>query len=220
MLFRIPFILAAAFSAAPALAAPSEAVSLPLTQRTGDHYPNQDSINSYSAQAVVKKLNLVPNEEKGYYLQTFEDDLKVANNRSASTTIYYLLEGKVGSSYWHKVDSVETWHYYAGAPLTLSLSYNDGKKVQVKTLGPNIFKGQAPQIAIGKWQWQSAKSLGAWTLVGTTGKLCSICFIPRDDHFMPSRRRRSDDFLSFLGGPFFSLAWHFFATTLLPHMYA
>jgi predicted cupin superfamily sugar epimerase len=174
MLFRIPITLAAVFCAAPAMAAPPNAfpLDLPLTQRDGNPHPG--GINSYSAQAVVKKLGLVPNEEKGYYIQTFEDELKVANNRSASTLIYYLLEGKVGSSYWHRVDSVEVWHYYAGAPLTLSLSYNDGKKVEVKTLGPDIFHGQAPQVAIGKWQWQSAKSLGAWTLVGTTGKFTSI----------------------------------------------
>jgi predicted cupin superfamily sugar epimerase len=174
-MFQIPVlvtILAAALCASPSMAAPSNAVSLdlPLTQRSGNGHPTNCGINGYSAQDVVKKLGLIPNEEKGYYIQTFEDDLKVANNRSASTLIYYLLEGKVGSSYWHRVDSVEVWHYYAGAPLTLSLSYNDGKKVDVKTLGPDIFHGQAPQVPIGKWQWQSAKSLGAWTLVGTTGK--------------------------------------------------
>jgi predicted cupin superfamily sugar epimerase len=176
MLFRIPIILAAVFSAAPAMAAPPNALPLDLSLTQRDGNPHQGGINSYSAQAVVKKLGLIPNEEKGYYIQTFEDELKVANNRSASTLIYYLLEGKVGSSYWHRVDSVEVWHYYAGAPLTLSLSYNDGKKVDVKTLGPDIFHGQAPQVAIGKWQWQSAKSLGAWTLVGTTGMFTFILF--------------------------------------------
>jgi predicted cupin superfamily sugar epimerase len=176
MLFRIPIILAAVFSAAPAMAAPPNALPLDLSLTQRDGNPHRGGINSYNAQAVVKKLGLIPNEEKGYYIQTFEDELKVANNRSASTLIYYLLEGKVGSSYWHRVDSVEVWHYYAGAPLTLSLSYNDGKKVDVKTLGPDIFHGQAPQVAIGKWQWQSAKSLGAWTLVGTTGMFTSILF--------------------------------------------
>ncbi|KAF2788175.1 DUF985 domain protein [Melanomma pulvis-pyrius CBS 109.77] len=164
-MFRIP-VLVSILAALVANVVPSAALSFPLDQRSGNHLGGD--IASRSAQEVVKKLGLVPNEEKGYYLQTFEDDLKVANNRSASTAIFYLLEGKVGSSYWHRVDSVEVWHYYAGAPLTLSLSYNDGKKVEVKTLGPNIFLGQTPQVAINKWQWQSAKSLGTWTLVGTT----------------------------------------------------
>jgi predicted cupin superfamily sugar epimerase len=128
------------------------------------------TIDEYSAQDVIKQLGLAPNVEKGYYVQTFEDDLVVLGNRSASTAIYYLLEDKDGPSRWHRVADVEIWHYYAGAPLTLSLSRNNGSELEVKTLGPNIFQGQAPQIAIGKQQWQSARSLGRWTLVGTTGK--------------------------------------------------
>ncbi|KZM24060.1 uncharacterized protein EKO05_0004599 [Ascochyta rabiei] len=134
-----------------------------------DNQPQHDkAIADYSAQAIVTQLGLIPNVEKGYYTQTFEDHLVVLGNRSASTAIYYLLEGKHGQSRWHRVADTEIWHYYAGAPLTLSLSWNNGSKLQLKTLGPDIFRGQAPQIAIGKQQWQSARSLGSWTLVGTT----------------------------------------------------
>jgi predicted cupin superfamily sugar epimerase len=151
--------VAAMLAATPAMAASS------------DFQPHhKKTIDESSAQDVIKQLGLAPNVEKGYYIQTFEDDLVVLGNRSASTAIYYLLEGKDGPSRWHRVADVEIWHYYAGAPLTLSLSRNNGSGLEVKTLGPNIFQGQAPQIAIGKQQWQSARSLGRWTLVGTTGK--------------------------------------------------
>lgn len=121
-----------------------------------------------SAQDVIDRLHLEPNPEKGYYRQTFEDAGNV-NNRSYSTAIYYLLEGEVGPSYWHRVvDAVEIWHYYAGAPLQLDLSWNNGTATEHKLLGDNIFANQSPQVVIEKGRWQRATSLGTWTLVGTT----------------------------------------------------
>ncbi|SPQ24543.1 f67262ca-f7eb-468b-a89e-a332fde3d996 [Thermothielavioides terrestris] len=81
---------------------------------------------------------------------------------------HYLLEGSAGQSLWHRIDAAEVWHYYAGAPLTLSLSFNNGTGVRRALLGPDVFRGQQPQVAIGSWEWQSAKSEGDWTLVGTT----------------------------------------------------
>jgi predicted cupin superfamily sugar epimerase len=142
-----------------------------MAASSSDYQPHHDKASDeYSAQTIVQQLGLIPNVERGYYIQTFEDDAVVLGNRSASTAIYYLLEGKDGPSRWHRVANVEIWHYYAGAPLTLSLSYNNGSKLEVKILGPDIFHGQAPQIVIGKQQWQSARSLGRWTLVGTTSK--------------------------------------------------
>lgn len=122
-----------------------------------------------TAQEVVEQLNLIPNEEKGYFTQTFEDPLTV-NNRSVSTAIYYLLEGSDGPSIWHRVDNTEIWHYYAGAPLTMSFSYDDGQPWRETVLGPDIFNHQQPQVVVGKKEWQSAQSWGDWTLVGTTGK--------------------------------------------------
>ncbi|XWX01270.1 hypothetical protein V2A60_009296 [Cordyceps javanica] len=125
-------------------------------------------INERSAQEVVARLNLTANPEKGYYAQTFIDPELVNGNRSASTLIYYLLEGSAGDSVWHRVDAAEVWHWYAGAPLTLSLSWDDGRPVEKHVLGQDFFGDQSPQVVILKDQWQSARSHGNWTLVGTT----------------------------------------------------
>lgn len=139
----------------------------PATPQTNQHTP----INKRTAQEVIDKLNLIPNDEKGYYIQTFEDPVTIASlNRSASTAIYYLLEGSDGDSVWHRVDTAEVWHYYAGAPLVLSLSFDDGEPLRKAKLGPDVFDDQAPQVAIQRGEWQSARSLGEWTLVGTTGR--------------------------------------------------
>ncbi len=146
---------ATAIPAEPSNAPPSSSHNTPIAPRS---FPE-----------VVAKLNLTPNPEKGYYAQTFLDTALVNGNRSASTAIYYLLEGSAGDSVWHRVDAAEVWHWYAGAPLTLSLSWDDGAPVQRYVLGQDIFHGESPQVVILEQQWQSARSHGNWTLVGTTG---------------------------------------------------
>ncbi|KAG5937333.1 hypothetical protein E4U53_000024 [Claviceps sorghi] len=119
------------------------------------------------ASQIIHRLRLMPNVEGGYYAQTFQDPDTVAN-RSLSTLIYYLLEGAEGPSKWHRVDATEVWHFYAGAPLTLALSRDDGRPVARHLLGPDLFAGQAPQVVVPKGTWQRARSAGSWTLVGTT----------------------------------------------------
>lgn len=129
-------------------------------------------MNERSAEEIIEKLDLIPNEEKSYYIRTFKDPHAIGYlDRSASTAIYYFLEGSHGDSIWHHVDAVEVWHYYAGAPLMLSLSFDDGQPLGYKALGPEILDDQQPQVVIQKGEWQSARSLGNWTLVGTTGWL-------------------------------------------------
>ncbi|KAH8426575.1 cupin domain-containing protein [Aspergillus melleus] len=126
--------------------------------------------STHTAQDVIQALNLAPHPEKGYYIETFRDRNESADGRSCGTYIYYLLEGESGLSHWHRVlDAVEVWHYYAGAPLQLSLSWDDGKPVRDLVLGPDLWKDQRPQIVIERGEWQHAQSLGDWTLVG-----CSV----------------------------------------------
>ena len=125
---------------------------------------------SPTAKELIAALKLTPHPEKGYYIETFRDPQTSTDGRALSTQIYYLLEGETGLSHWHRVlDAVEVWHYYAGAPLRLSLSWNDGKPVRDVVLGKDILGGERPQAVIQRGEWQHAQSLGDWTLVG-----CSV----------------------------------------------
>jgi predicted cupin superfamily sugar epimerase len=119
------------------------------------------------ADQVKAALQLEPHPEGGFYRQTFRDsDPSAPGARGASTAIYYLLElGEV--SHWHRVDAVEIWHYYAGAPLVVTLSAN-GHDAQSHVLGPDLLSGQRPQVIVPAGWWQAAESLGEWTLVGCT----------------------------------------------------
>jgi predicted cupin superfamily sugar epimerase len=125
---------------------------------------------THTAQDVITTLNLTPSVELGYYTETFRDPHTLPSGRAASTYIYYLLEGATGVSNWHRVtDAVEVWHYYAGAPLQLSLSWDNGTGIRDYVLGPDLWNEERPQIVISAGEWQHALSLGEWTLVG-----CSV----------------------------------------------
>ena len=162
-----------------AAAAPGPSPSIQearYSSNNGQSHHHPIPMNKRTAQEVMIQLNLAPNTERGYYVETFRDTDNVTEinggnaDRAASTAIYYLLEGSESFSNWHRVDAVEVWHYYAGAPLTLSLALDDGSPVREVKLGPDIFDGQQPQVPIAKREWQRARSWGAWTLVGTTGE--------------------------------------------------
>ncbi len=117
-----------------------------------------------SATDIIRRLDLAPHPEGGFYRETFRDPAQDANGRAASTLIYFLLPAGIVSA-WHRVDAVETWHFYAGAPLRLSLWNGEGP-VATHLLGADLFSGEHPQCVVPKECWQSAESLGAWTLVG------------------------------------------------------
>lgn len=118
-----------------------------------------------SADEIIAHLALQPHPEGGWYKETFRDEAGT-NGRAHSTAILFLLAaGDV--SHWHRVDAVETWHWYAGAPLTLKIADENGA-VRDLTLGPDLFAGEHPQGIVPAHAWQSARSLGPWTLVGCT----------------------------------------------------
>jgi uncharacterized protein len=122
------------------------------------------ALDELSADAVARLLDLAPHPEGGFYRETFRDPRKI-DGRAASTAIYYLLPaGQISA--WHRVDAAEIWHYHAGAPLALSL-FEDGRRTTLR-LGANLPGGERPQGIVPAGAWQSAQSLGAWTLVGCT----------------------------------------------------
>ena len=127
--------------------------------------PIRSEREEISAGSLVLLLELKRHPEGGWYRQMFQDN-PTPDGRAKSTAIYYLLEGG-DLSHWHRVDAAEIWHYYAGAPLELNVS-PDGKEKTSQILGIDFATGQRPQIVVPTGQWQSARSLGDWTLCGCT----------------------------------------------------
>jgi predicted cupin superfamily sugar epimerase len=70
-------------------------------------------------------------------------------------------------SHWHRVDAAEVWHFYAGAALELETCI-EGETTRRRILGPDLGSGERPQLIVEADEWQAARSLGDWTLVGCT----------------------------------------------------
>ncbi|MDR3435003.1 cupin domain-containing protein [Telmatospirillum sp.] len=117
------------------------------------------------ASDIITFLDMHSHPEGGHYAEIWRESGS-DGGRGACTAIYFLLQaGEI--SHWHRVDATEIWHWYAGSPLLLSSS-EDGKRTVDVPLGTDLAAGQRPQIVVPAHHWQSARSLGGWTLVGCT----------------------------------------------------
>ena len=115
--------------------------------------------NEKTSEEISKILGLEPLPlEGGMWAQTLKDE--------NSTAIYYLLT-KNNFSAMHKLESVEVYHYYAGAPAKMLLLDSSGK-VEEPVLGSDFDSGHRPQIIVEPGVWQGSKTTGEWTLLGTT----------------------------------------------------
>ena len=118
-----------------------------------------------TAAEIIAKLGMQRHPEGGWYVESYRHPGS-SGGRGACTAIYFLLAAGE-SSHWHRVDAVEIWHWYAGAPLALGVS-EDGKAATTLALGPDLMAGERPQAVVPAHTWQAARSLGDWTLVGCT----------------------------------------------------
>lgn len=113
-----------------------------------------------NADAIIALLGLRPHPEGGHFVETWRH-VPREGGRGAGSAIYFLLREGFPSAR-HRVDAGETWHFYAGAPLELTIG------ADIRVLGTDLAAGERPQIVVPAHEWQSARTLGEWTLVGCT----------------------------------------------------
>jgi predicted cupin superfamily sugar epimerase len=114
---------------------------------------------------IIAHLDMKPHPEGGHYVETYRAPAP-SGERAAVTAIYFLLQaGEI--SQWHRVDATEIWLHHAGAPLALSI-HEEGKGEVTVKLGSDLAAGERPQAVVPPDAWQSAQSLGDWTLVSCT----------------------------------------------------
>jgi predicted cupin superfamily sugar epimerase len=125
----------------------------------------------------IEKLRLVPHPEGGYYRQTYRSELTIekaalpaafGGSRAASTAIYFLLEGENFSAF-HRLQSDEVWHFYAGEPLVVHALERGGECSRI-LLGRSPAGGQVLQAVVraGCWFASHVADWKSFTLVGCT----------------------------------------------------
>jgi predicted cupin superfamily sugar epimerase len=123
------------------------------------------------AQHLIDSLALQRHPEGGFYRELHRSSQTVqrqtGDRRSALTTIYYLLTAGEASA-WHRVASDEVWHFYEGEPLELQVASPEARVFATHRLGP-FAAACAPVCVVAAGDWQSARPLGAYALVG-----CSV----------------------------------------------
>ncbi len=118
-----------------------------------------------AADEIIAGLAMRPHPEGGHYVETWRGP-PGPDGRAIGTSICFLL--RAGQrSHWHRVDATEIWHIYAGAPLRLAVADDSGRRTD-HMLGADLAGGQRPQLVVPAHAWQSADTMGDWTLVGCT----------------------------------------------------
>ncbi len=116
-------------------------------------------------ESLIATLQLEPHPEGGWYRRTWVAESPDDVRPSGSAIYYLLLEGEVSAP--HRIDATEIWHFYAGDPLELHREWPDGQS-DVQVMGPLVDEGQFPQVVVPAGVWQSAQSLGRYSLVGAS----------------------------------------------------
>ena len=115
-----------------------------------------------TADELIARFQLAPHPEGGFYRETHRDQATLPGGRACATAIYFLLtRGQI--SHWHRVDATEIWHWYAGAQLELTTAPPTTAPLTC-LLGPPTTANAEPQRIVPAGHWQSARTLGDFTL--------------------------------------------------------
>lgn len=130
-----------------------------------------------AAQQLIDRYQLQSHPEGGYYLETYRSKEKIMadalpnrfnGDRSFSTAIYFLLDGKQFSAF-HRIQGDELWHFYAGAGLHIYVIHPDGRGEMLK-LGDDLANGYSFQhiVPAGCWFASKPSSENGFSFVGCT----------------------------------------------------
>ena len=130
-----------------------------------------------TVEAIIKKLELQPHPEGGYFKETYRSEGNIApanlgneynSSRNYATSIYFLLTSDSFSAF-HKIHQDEQWHFYEGSGIELHI-ISPGGDYSVIPIGNDIFNGQTLQYTVPGGHWFAAEvpDKDTFALVGCT----------------------------------------------------
>jgi predicted cupin superfamily sugar epimerase len=164
------FVQGAAMAGAAMLAAEAQAQPQPLR---GDAAMADDM----TAEDVRKLLELTPNATCGYVRVTFVSKQRIApgglpapfaEGRPAGSALYFMLTPEEPVKL-HRIRNDQLYHYYMGDPIEVLMLLTDGT-TELHVVGPDLRKGQKPQLFIPGNTFHTARVIGQrrWFLGGST----------------------------------------------------
>ncbi|YAF98396.1 MAG: cupin domain-containing protein [Nodularia sp. CChRGM 3473] len=108
---------------------------------------------------LIQKFSLQMHPEGGYYAETYRSDMMIETDRegqqrSAMTSIYYLLTDDSPIDYFHLNKSDILHYFHLGSPVTYLLIHPNGTLQKCK-LGLDINKGEVPQLLVPGGYWKA-----------------------------------------------------------------
>lgn len=133
--------------------------------------------HSEMVKSLVDNFQLQPHPEGGFYKQTYVASEEIpqsalpkrfAGSRPFSTSIYFLLT-KGNFSAFHKIQSDEGWHFYAGGSLEVIILHENGH-LQIIRLGSDWLLGEQFQTTVPAGAWFASRCTEGvdYSLVGCT----------------------------------------------------
>lgn len=128
-----------------------------------------------SVQQLIQRFQLKPHPEGGYYQETYRSleqlvqaalPARFSGNRFFSSAIYFLLE-QGNFSAFHRIQSDECWHFYAGHTLWVHVLYSDGRLTTI-ALGNEEETVYQFVVPAGCWFASETAPGGEFSLVGCT----------------------------------------------------
>lgn len=129
----------------------------------------------HTADYWIKRLDLIPHPEGGFYREIYRSAGIIPANalppafdgeRAYSTAIYFLLPGGTFSAF-HRIEQDELWHFYDGCTIILHCISPDGI---YSSYNVGIEENAEPQLVIpaGTWFAAEPQRIDSFSLAGCT----------------------------------------------------